>query len=117
MDLSLNISNLKDHQLNTFDYRSEVYCKLTNNLIDQFNKVFIEGLKLKGFQFATDQELEDFIKIRCRCEDNVEFKERVYYVDNIPFLLHNYKSEVITDPRLTGDSHVVTASYGDYAYL
>lgn len=91
--------------------------RLRNDLNRQLEESVIEGLKRKGFKFKHPLELETFVKERCRCEDNVDLKERVYYVDDVPFFLHNYKSEIITDPRLTGDPYKVVGELGTFGYL
>jgi hypothetical protein len=91
--------------------------QLHKNLINQLEDSFIEGLKRKGFQFDTKMELEHFVKARCRCEDNLELKERVYFVDDTPFFLHNYKSEIITDPTITGETYKIVGELGSFLYL
>ncbi len=95
---------------------SKLVNMMSNDLKTKLDTCLIEGLKRKGFEFENRLELEAFIKERCRCEDNIVLKEKVYYVDEIPFLLHNYKSEPlqmsITDRKCTA-----TANLGTYAYL
>ena len=46
-----------------------------------------------------------------------DLKEKVYYVDNIPFFLHNYKSEPLQMPSITDMECKLTANLGTYAYL
>lgn len=94
------------------DVTSRLYSDLQNKLEDYI----IEGLKRKGFEFENKTELENFVKTRCECKDNVSFKERIYYADNIPFFLHKY--EIIYEP-ITEDNNGIkmSANYGSYAYL
>lgn len=87
----------------------ELNRKLENNII--------EGLKRKGFEFKTRIELGNFLKTNCRCEDNVEVKERVYFVNDIPFFLHRYKAN--SESKLINDdgSIKMSASCGYFGYL
>lgn len=108
----MNAENAKDLQF----LQHDVISRLSNGLVNQLEDLLIQGLKNKGFEFNNKIELENFIKTRCRKEDYVEKKEHIYYVDNIPFFLHNY--EVIFEP-ITEDNNGVkmTANYGKYAFL
>lgn len=90
---------------------------LTDNLNEKLEDLVIEGLKRKGFEFKHKIELEAFIKERCRCEDNIYLKEKVYYVDNKPFFLHNYKIEPLQIPSITDEGCRITANLGAYTYL
>ena len=49
--------------------------------------------------------------------DNIDLKEKVYYVDNTPFFLHNYKSEPLQMPSITEREYKITSNLGNYAYL
>jgi hypothetical protein len=96
--------------------QNDVISRLSNGLVNQLEDLLIQGLKNKGFEFNNKIELENFIKTRCRKEDYIEKKEHIYYVDNIPFFLHNY--EIIYEP-ITEDNNGIkmTANYGKYAFL
>lgn len=95
------------------DVLQEIY----NELNKKLKNYFIEGLKRKGFEFKNEIESESFIKERCRAEDNIDLKEKVYYVDNIPFFLHNYNTDPIEMPLITDRECKISASLGTYAYL
>jgi hypothetical protein len=94
-----------------------VVARVTNDLINNLESYFIEGLKRKGFEFKHKIGLEEFVRERCRCEDNVDSKEKVYYVDNIPFFLHNYKSELLNMPSIKDREFKITVNLGSYSYL
>jgi methyl coenzyme M reductase subunit D len=96
---------------------TDVIGRLSNDLNKKFEDHVIEGLKRKGFEFKYKIELEAFVKERCRCEDNIDLEEKVYYVDNIPFFLHNYKSEPLLMPSITDREYKITANLGTYAYI
>lgn len=115
--IKIKTPEFEDMQLPNYDIIHDVIGRLHNDLNKQLEDAVIEGLKRKGFEFKHLLELETFIKERCRCADNVDLKERVYYVDNIPFFLHKYKSEIITDPKITGDPYKVVGELGSLAYL
>ena len=89
---------------------------IINYLVNKLDNIIVEGLKLKGFKFKNKNELETFIKTRCRRTDNIKLKEHIYYVDNIPFLLHNY--EVIYEPITVEDKEIkINANFGKYSFL
>ena len=108
----INAENAQDLQFLQHDVKRRLY----NGLVNQLEDLLIQGLKNKGFEFNNKIELENFIKTRCRKEDYIEKKEHIYYVDNIPFFLHNY--EIIYEP-ITEDNNGIkmTANYGKYAFL
>ena len=91
--------------------------RLSNDLNKKLEDYIIEGLKRKGFEFNHKLELEEFVKERCRCDDNIDLKEKIYYVDNIPFFLHNYKIEPLKMPSITDKEYKITSNLGTYAYL
>jgi hypothetical protein len=110
--MKLNTAAFENIDLPNYDIIGRLHDDLNRQLEDSV----IEGLKRKGFEFKHKLELETFVKERCRCEDNVDLKERVYYVDNIPFFLHNYKSEMTNPITFDWDVKMCT-NYGFYAYL
>lgn len=90
--------------------------KIANNLCLKLNDLIIEGLKLKGFEFKDKLELESFIKLNCSCEDNINFKQRIYFVKKIPFFLHNY--EPIYEPIKEFNNQItMSANLGTYKFL
>jgi len=84
-------SKFENTGLLNYDIVRNVADRIFNDLNNKLDNVIIEALRHKGFEFEHRIKLEYFIKERCRCEDNIDLKERVYYVDNVPFFLHNYK--------------------------
>lgn len=107
----------EDIQLPSDNIMHDVIDRLSNDLNRQLEDSVIEGLKRKGFKFKHKLELETFLKHRCRCVDYIDLKKRVYYVDDVPFFLHNYKNEIISDPRITGNPNKVVGKLGTFAYL
>jgi hypothetical protein len=95
---------------------SEINEILAEKLSNEFDKIFIEGLRLKGFEFDNQNDLHNFIKENCKAYDYPHLKERVYFVKDIPFLFHNY--EVIIEPITEKNNKFkITANYGTYTYL
>jgi len=85
-------------------------------LYKKLEDFIIEGLKRKGFEFNNNIELEHFLKTRCKRNDNIKFKEHIYYVDDIAFFLHRY--EIIQEPfNFKIDSISININYGSYCYL
>lgn len=89
--------------------------KVYSELNKQVDEVFIKGLSNKGFDFINESELSNFVKSNVRCEDNIHFKEKIYFVKDIPFLLHKYN--VFVNNNFKNGSIVMNANYGEYAYL
>lgn len=86
------------------------------DLANQFDEIIHKGLNLKGYTFFDKLELEIFIKENCRCEDYEQLKQRIYYVKDIPFLLHNY--EVVYEPINYNQNNItMSANWGYYKYL
>ena len=91
--------------------------KISYQLNQQLEDLWIEGLKRKGFEFENRIELENFIKSNCRCEDRTDIKQRTYFVNDIPFFLHCYETEMNLIPIITDREVKMSANCGSYAYL
>lgn len=78
----------------------------------KFDEIIIEGLKRKGFVFEDKDQVVEFVKNNCRCEDYAHIKERIYFVNDEAFLLHIYRSEIEMNTNCN-----LTATYGSYSYL
>lgn len=109
-------SCLENTEMPNYDLMNEVFASMQNNLNNQMETAIIEGLKRKGFEFENKFELEEFAKKHCRWEDNLSFKERVYYVNDIPFFLWKYRTE-ISSPITLDKKTTISGSYGTFAYL
>ena len=96
---------------------AEVIGRLSSQLNNKLEDLWIEGLKRKGFEFKNRMELENFIKSNCRCEDRTDIKQRTYFVNDIPFFLHCYEIEMDLKPIKTDKEFKMSANYGRYAYL
>ena len=83
----------------------------------KLDDLIIKSLKLKGFEFDNELELNQFVKNNCRCEDNVEVKERIYYVHDKPFFLHKYTTEISTSPSLLKGSLTMRCTIGTFHNL
>lgn len=112
-----NPSTLEEINVPEFNYIHDLVNEFHSELNSQLENYFIEGLKRKGFEFKNKLELEAFVKERCRCEDHIDRKEKIYYVDNKPFFLHNYKIGPLQMPSTADREYKITANLGAYAYL
>jgi len=90
---------------------------IADTMAKQMDDVFIEGLRLKGFEFRDRHEVETFIQKRCRCEDNIELKHRMYYVDDSPFLFYDYSMGAELKLEKTERQLVVSADFGRYRFV
>ena len=98
------------------NYMEVIAAKIRTEIIDKFQHLFIEGLRLKGFEFENRISIEQFIEKHVRCEEHQLTKERIYFVNNIPFFLHKYEQDdftTFTEDRRTN----FTVSYGYYKFL
>ena len=112
----------KKHILEKYD---NFFSSETKRMFDEFTKsvryktnlFFIEGLKRKGFEFEKETDLVEFIKKNCRCEDRHDLKQKTYFVNDVPFLLHKY--EMNTNLELSGYDRTVKthADCGTFTYL
>ena len=99
------------------DIVSNIISRVSQDLSLQIDNYIIEGLKRKGYSFDNRNELYEFIKKYCRAEENTINKERIYYVKNVPFMLHKYENELSIDKVITDDRITFTATCGSYTYL
>jgi hypothetical protein len=104
-------------ELPNYDIREEIINNISNEINNKLESFITEGLKLKGYEFENRYELESFIKRYCRCEDNVGLSERIYFVNDIPFMLHNYKIGCDFSVKDEGGKIMMNAIYGSFAYL
>lgn len=96
--------------------QEQITKEITQNLSNKFDEIILEGLSLKGIIFGSREEAESFIRLNCRCEDNIQHQQKIFYVNNIPFLLHNY--EVIYEPITSDNSGIkMSANWGTYKFL
>ncbi len=96
---------------------ADVIGRLSSQLNNQLEDYIIEGLKRKGFEFENRMELENFIKSNCRCVDRTDIKQRIYFVNDIPFFLYCYEIDMDLNPIQTGREFKLSANCGYYAYL
>jgi len=98
------------------EYIQHLQEKMIADLNRQVDNIFIKALERKGFHFARRDYLIEFIKQRCTCVDNIELKEKVYFVDEIPFLFHDYKTDFSINHN---ENHSVTmnATIGSFAFI
>ena len=96
---------------------ADVIGSISSQLNKKLEDYMIEGLKRKGFDFENRFELEKFIKSNCRCEDRTDIKQRTYFVNGIPFFLHCYEIEMVSNPFANDREFKMSANYGSYAYL
>lgn len=98
------------------DIQKQITDKLINNLYDKFDEIIIEGLRLKGHEFDSRQQIETFIKQHCKCIDDFIEGIKFYYVDGNPFLEHHYDN---INPEIVNHKGVIeiNASLGYYRFV
>lgn len=70
--------------------QDKIIKEASDQLSVKLDEVIIEGLKRKGFEFYNKHDITHFIKERCESKVFLELKQKVFYVDGNPFLLHHY---------------------------
>lgn len=96
--------------------QEEITKQLVSKLHQEFENTFKEGLKLKGFEFDSKIDFENFISKNCRCEDYQAEKRRVYFVNEIPFFVHYY--EPVFEPfQFENNSVTLKANQGTYKFV
>lgn len=90
---------------------------LINSSVNSFEHLLTEGLRRKGFEFADKKDLEIFVKSNCWCEEQTEFKRRIYYVNNEPFFLIYYTVDFNISFENSDRSNKAYLELGKYTYL
>lgn len=57
--------------------------QLSAGLNQKLEDLMIEGLKKKGIYFDNRPELIAFVTNNCKCEDNTDLKERIYFANDL----------------------------------
>ena len=107
----------KDFIVKDFDFFNNITTDAILNLNSQLENAIITALSLKGFDFENKPDLEKFIKERCRCEDNIDLKERTYFVDEKPFFWHSYNSNAEIKKVFLERETKFSVNYGIYKNL
>lgn len=102
---------------NIDNYENFVVDTITENLYSKIDDIFIEALKLKGYTFSNHIELIDFTKKYCSCVDNHIAKQKIYSVESVPFLMHDYNSDIDFDFNNINTSLTVSAQMGSFHFL
>ena len=93
--------------------------KLTRCISDNLYHIIEEALKRKGYKFKDRYELKTFVERHCRGEHNPHVREKVFFVNNEPFLLHKYNdfpTAVINTEIIEGEFRVAIDA-GEFYYL
>lgn len=102
-------------EIANLDYRDHLSQKLAQ---DQENAViasFRLCIKKIGYVFEQQNELNDFIKQRCRIEDYQALKYKIFYVDDTPVMKWDY--ELSFDFLNKGFSNYIEAEFGKFYCL
>lgn len=106
-----------EEDLPNYDIIHGVIGRLSAEINQKLDDFIVEGLKRKGFEFKNGSELREFVTLRCRCEDDLSIKKKTFFVDDIPFFLHNYNTEIIKSTMDIDEPFKITGDLGSYAYL
>jgi hypothetical protein len=90
--------------------------RISSELNKNLEDLVIEGLKRKGFEFEDKIELEEFLKLHCKCEDTMDLKQRIYFVNGNPFFVHFYETEML-NPIPSNLRYEIPVNYGSYAFI
>ena len=95
------------------NFIDKVTDRISKDLSEKIDDTLTEGLRRKGHEFANKLELASFVVDRCRIENRSDIKEKTYFVDNIPFLLHKYEYKT----HISEGGRTITATCGGYHFL
>jgi hypothetical protein len=104
-----------EDQAEYLNIQEQIIKKVSADLNRQLENFFIEGLKRKGFEFQNRADLLPFAMQNCTCFDDQDLKEKTYFVNNIPFLLHCYAPDFSQIEKL-GEFNV-HFNYGSITFL
>jgi hypothetical protein len=107
------MNNLKESIIELKSYENQIINLVSKNLSNKFQEIIIEGLKLKGYEFQSQEELFQFIKENCVKHDYPHLHEAIYFVKGERFLLHKYETEF----SFSENRKSINASYGSFAFL
>lgn len=95
-------------------FENNLVNSISNDFVTQFDRIVIDGLKLKGYVFKDRIELSAFIESNCFAteKDNMV----TYYVNNVPFLLHKRLNNINPITNIEG-TITITVDFGEYTYL
>ena len=99
------------------EINSNITKQISDEILKQFNQAIVEGLKRKGFNFHGDRKkLIRFIENRCHVEENEIQKRRIYYVNNIAFLVWDYNQEISQDIDPETGEITITGTWGEFSF-
>ena len=109
-----SFDEMMQHQSNVLD---EMMKQMTTIFVNKLDAIVEHGLRLKGFEFDSRNELEAFIKSNCVREHNLRTMQDVYYVKGLPFLAHTYTGSEMLMPNGTEREITASATIGEFQYL
>jgi hypothetical protein len=96
---------------------SNMQDRIINDLKNQQEQVFIEALKRHGIEIEDKLVLEEFVESNVNCEDNVYLKRKTYFVNSVPFLVHDYEPIVDLKPITLERETKFSANLGTYQFV
>jgi len=99
---------------NIYDLEKSILDNIKSKLTKKLDDLIIQGLKLKGFEFKNQIELQDFVKEKCKTIEAKDSSYTIYLVNDIPFLFH-YKPE--TFPQITFEGTEIKSDLGEFSFL
>lgn len=94
------------------DIQQEIVNEIKQKLEFNFEQMFIEGLKRKGYEFHNRVLLNEFIGEHCKVVDSPNRK--TFYVKDIPFLYYDYGVNI---DMSNIENFYLTASLGNIDFL
>jgi len=76
---------------------------MSRQIANSIREYVIQGLNKKGYYFNSMHEFFKFIESNCQIHDNKDLKVRTFYVENIPFLKNEYKTEKFEVEEIDGE--------------
>jgi hypothetical protein len=97
---------------------SQITIDICTQMAKQQEDLIIEAFKRKGFEFNNRAEMENFIRLNCRCEDNTDRKQKTYFINDEPFMLWEYNNvNEFSFENGNDDAIVFKGNFGNYLFL
>lgn len=81
---------------------------------EQADKVFLEALKMHGYEFENTNDIVCFIAENCT--PKTENNKRTYYVKGVPFMVYNENAQSVLVDEISGNLKI-EANCGHYLII
>lgn len=100
------------------DVIQELSKNYSKNLLKTIDFHVKEGIKRKGFEFNSKEEFHIFLSERCNCHIHTHLNKKIFFIDQKPFLIHEYNEEEAFSQNTDDPSNITfTLSFGNFKFI